>query len=255
MESQAWLSPLRESEQRVTPLELFFDLVFVLSFTQVTAVDRRGSDLAGTGRGDADPGRRLVGVGRLRLAHQRDRPRPEPQPPRDVRGDGGDAGRLARPSRRRSATSGCCSAAPTSRCGRCTCSCTCATPAGTATRTTSSAILKLAPGLLLGSALLVVAGALDGGARTSLWIIALLIDWSTPLALRDRRVQHPARPLRRAPRADRDHRPRRVDRRDRRGGGLRAETGEVIAAVLAITAVAALWWAYFDIVAIVAERG
>ena len=26
-----------ETEQRVTPLELFFDLVFVLSFTQVTA--------------------------------------------------------------------------------------------------------------------------------------------------------------------------------------------------------------------------
>ncbi len=27
---------LGEGEQRVTPLELFFDLVFVLSFTQVT---------------------------------------------------------------------------------------------------------------------------------------------------------------------------------------------------------------------------
>ena len=38
------------------------------------------------------------------------------------------------------------------------------------------------------------------------------------------------------------------------GAGFELETGEVIAAVLAITAVASLWWAYFDIVAIVAER-
>src|SRR4029078_12719241 len=43
------------------------------------------------------------------------------------------------------------------------------------------AILRLAPGLLLGSALLIVAGLLDGGARASVWIIAILIDWVTPL--------------------------------------------------------------------------
>jgi low temperature requirement protein LtrA len=30
--------PQIEREQRVTPLELFFDLVFVFGFTQVTAV-------------------------------------------------------------------------------------------------------------------------------------------------------------------------------------------------------------------------
>ena len=78
------------------------------------------------------------------------------------------------------------------------------------------AILKLAPGLLLGSALLIVAGALDGGARTSLWIIALLIDWSTPLLFGTAEFNIKPGPLRRAPRPDRDHRPRRVDRRDRR---------------------------------------
>ena len=116
------------------------------------------------------------------------------------------------------------------------------------------AMLKLAPGLLLGSALLIVAGALDGGARTSLWIIAILIDWSTPLlfgteefnikpghfaerygliviiALGESIVAIGA------------------------GAGFQLETGEVVAAVLAITAVASLWWAYFDVVAIVAER-
>ena len=44
------------------------------------------------------------------------------------------------------------------------------------------AILKLAPGLLLGSALLIVAGgAATAAPSTSLWIIAILIDCSTPM--------------------------------------------------------------------------
>jgi low temperature requirement protein LtrA len=43
------------------------------------------------------------------------------------------------------------------------------------------AILRLAPGFLLGSALLIAAGLLDGGGRASLWILAILVDWSTPL--------------------------------------------------------------------------
>ena len=38
------------------------------------------------------------------------------------------------------------------------------------------------------------------------------------------------------------------------GAGFELETAEVVAAVLAIASVAALWWAYFDVVAIVAER-
>jgi low temperature requirement protein LtrA len=38
------------------------------------------------------------------------------------------------------------------------------------------------------------------------------------------------------------------------GAGFELESGEVVAAVLGIGAVAALWWAYFDIVALVAER-
>ena len=83
------------------------------------------------------------------------------------------------------------------------------------------AIMKLAPGLLLGSALLIVAGALDGGARTSLWILALLGESIVAIGA---------------------------------GAGFELETGEVVAAVLAIAAVASLWWAYFDVVAIVAER-
>jgi low temperature requirement protein LtrA len=116
------------------------------------------------------------------------------------------------------------------------------------------AILRLAPGLLVGSALLIVAGALDGEARTFFWILAIVIDWSTPIVFgNDQFRLHPGHFAERhgliviialgesivAIGA---------------GAGFELETGEVVAAVLAITAVAALWWAYFDIVALVAER-
>ena len=43
-----------------------------------------------------------------------------------------------------------------------------------------AAFARIAPGFLIGSTLLIVAGLLDGGARTSLWIIALAIDVGTP---------------------------------------------------------------------------
>ncbi len=116
------------------------------------------------------------------------------------------------------------------------------------------AILKLAPGLLIGSALLIVAGLLDGGARTSVWILAILIDWSTPLLFGTEEFH-----------LDPGH------FAERHGlivlialgesvlaigaaSGFTLDTGEVVAAVCGIVAVAALWWAYFDIVAIVAER-
>jgi low temperature requirement protein LtrA len=119
---------------------------------------------------------------------------------------------------------------------------------------TAAAILKLAPGLLLGSALLIVAGALDGGARTSVWILAILIDYSTPLLFGTKGFTiHPSHYAERygliiiialgeslvAIGA---------------GAGFDLNSGEVIAALLGIAGVGALWWAYFDIVAIVAER-
>ena len=116
------------------------------------------------------------------------------------------------------------------------------------------AFMRMAPGFLVGSALVALGGFLDGGARTSLWIIAVLIDYGSPLisgargfhlspghfaerhgliiiiALGESLVAIGA------------------------GAGVEISGAEVIAAVLGITAVAALWWAYFDIVAIVAER-
>jgi low temperature requirement protein LtrA len=116
------------------------------------------------------------------------------------------------------------------------------------------AILKLAPGFLLGSALLIVAGLLDGGAQASVWILAILIDWSTPLLFGTEEFH-----------LDPGH------FAERHGlivlialgesvlaigaaSGVTIGTGEVLAALLGIVAVASLWWAYFDVVAIVAER-
>ena len=40
-----------EQERRVTPLELFFDLVFVFAFTQVTTVMANDTNWGGLGRG------------------------------------------------------------------------------------------------------------------------------------------------------------------------------------------------------------
>src|SRR3954453_18399480 len=116
------------------------------------------------------------------------------------------------------------------------------------------AILKLAPGFLLGSALLIVAGLLDDGGRASIWILAILIDWSTPLVFGTEEFHlDPAHFA------------------ERHGlivlialgesilaigaaATFTLSTGQVLAALFGIAAVAALWWAYFDVVAIVAER-
>ena len=43
--------PTAEREHRVTPLELFFDLVFVFAFTQVTTVLSDNPTWAGSGMG------------------------------------------------------------------------------------------------------------------------------------------------------------------------------------------------------------
>ena len=74
-------------------------------------------------------------------------------------------------------------------------------------------------------------------------------------AARSRELALPAVALRGAPRADHHHRARRVDRRGRaRRGRYPLSAGVVAAAVLGLVVSVALWWAYFDVVAIVAER-
>ena len=51
----------------MTPLELFFDLVFVFAFTQVTLVLSDNPTWSGLGARSADSRSAVVGVGGLRL--------------------------------------------------------------------------------------------------------------------------------------------------------------------------------------------
>ncbi len=117
------------------------------------------------------------------------------------------------------------------------------------------AIRQLAPGLLAAPTLIAVAGFLDGGAAAGLWIVALLIDYGTPY-LRDVSgfTVSPSHFHERfgliiiialgesivATGSDL---------------GLTGLTGGVVATAIAgLVIAAAQWWAYFDVVALVAER-
>ena len=243
----------RAGEERVSPLELFFDLVFVLSFTQVTLkmADNPGWESLGEGllilaavwwawcayswlTNSIDPDENLNRVCMFEamggmLVVSLSIP--------DAFGDRGvlfgcsyffvRAMQLVLYVRN--------------------------TP-GAAENGDLQAILKLAPGFLLGSALLIVAGLLDDGGRASIWILAILIDWSTPLFFGTEEFHlDPAHFA------------------ERHGlivlialgesilaigaaATFTLSTGQVLAALFGIAAVAALWWAYFDVVAIVAER-
>jgi low temperature requirement protein LtrA len=243
-----------EREQRVAPLELFFDLVFVLSFTQVTAAMAGDPSWEGLGEGMlilAAVWWAWAAYGWLTNAIDPDE----------------DLNRMAVLSAMASMLV-VSLAIPEAFGDRgvlfgCAYFLVRGLHLVLYIRTTGreedaynlEAILKLAPGLLLGSALLIVAGLLDGGARASVWILAILIDWSTPLLFGSEEFHLDPRHF-----------------AERYGliviitlgesvlaigagaAGIDLGTGETVAAVLGIASVATLWWAYFDVVAIVAER-
>jgi low temperature requirement protein LtrA len=116
------------------------------------------------------------------------------------------------------------------------------------------AIRRLVPTATIGPALLLVAGFLDGSAQVALWCVALAIDYLGVLVGR-------ARGWRVSPHHF-------VERHaliviialgesivaigvGARGQAL--DAGEVLAALVGIVIAAAIWWAYFDWVSIVAE--
>jgi low temperature requirement protein LtrA len=120
---------------------------------------------------------------------------------------------------------------------------------------TRRAILRLSPGFLLAPALLIVAGFLDGFAQSVLWILALAIDYGVAFVggVSGFRV----------------HAGHFVERHGLvviialgesivaigvGASGLEIGGGVVVAAVLGIALAAGLWWAYFDLVMLVAER-
>jgi len=242
-----------DQEQRVTPLELFFDLVFVLSFTQVTATMAEDPSWERIGEGllilaavwwawaayawltnEIDPNENLnrllvfLAMGAMLVVSL------------VIPETFGSQGVLF----------GCAylvvrliHLALYVRAGR-----------AEEEDGLLKAALGLAPGVLLGGALLIVAGTQEGEVRVALWVAFLLLDYSAPLvagvegwhlapghfaerhgliviiALGESVVAIGV------------------------GAGFAINSGEVVAALLAIAMICALWWAYFDIVSLVAER-
>lgn len=117
------------------------------------------------------------------------------------------------------------------------------------------AILRLAPGLLLGASLLVVGALVGGEAQLWIWLVALVIDVGTPYV--------------RGAAGFQVHAGHFAERHGliviialgesivALGAGAAGDVPDVdlvLAAILGVAAAAALWWAYFDIVALVAEH-
>ena len=127
--------------------------------------------------------------------------------------------------------------------------------AGSEVREMRQTILRFAPGFLGGPALLVVAGLFDGAAQGALWAVALTVDYGTPLI--------------RGVSGLRVHAGHFVERHGLiviialgesivavglGAAGLELGAGVVFAALLGMVVAATLWWAYFDLVALAAER-
>jgi len=117
------------------------------------------------------------------------------------------------------------------------------------------ALLRFAPTATLGASLLVVAGFLEGDARIAVWVVALAIDYLGPVMIG----------VGRGWRVAREHF---VERHGLIilialgesiiaigvGAGFDLDTGVIVAAALGIVVVSALWWLYFDVAAIFARR-
>ncbi len=117
------------------------------------------------------------------------------------------------------------------------------------------ALVRFAPTAVVGPLLLVLAGFVEGNARVAIWLVALAIDYLGPVVIgvgRGWRVasEHFA---------------------ERHaliilialgesivsiglGVGLELDMGVVVASALGIVVVSALWWLYFDVAAIFARR-
>jgi low temperature requirement protein LtrA len=118
-----------------------------------------------------------------------------------------------------------------------------------------AAVLRTAPATLLATSLLVAAAALDQPVRDALWIAAVAIDFAGPaLAGMHGWQLHP------------DHFAERhglvviiafgesIIATGLASGGVALSFEIVLAALLALAVTAALWWAYFDVAALVAEK-
>jgi low temperature requirement protein LtrA len=117
------------------------------------------------------------------------------------------------------------------------------------------AVLRFTPSSLAGPALIILAGFLDSPVRELLWLVALAIDYAGPVAGRGRgwRVS-PAHFAERHGLIVIIALGESIVALGVGATDLTLTVGVVIAAVLGLAIVSDLWWAYFDVVAIVAER-
>lgn len=118
------------------------------------------------------------------------------------------------------------------------------------------AVVRLAPGLLAGATLILIAGFLPAGPlRGGLWALAILVDFVTPLFAGTKGWK-----------VDAGHFAERHSLiviialgESLIALGLSASSekltaGVITAAALGVLVIAAMWWLYFDIVAVVAEQ-
>jgi low temperature requirement protein LtrA len=116
------------------------------------------------------------------------------------------------------------------------------------------ALLRIVPSELIGASLIVVAGFLSGNLRIAAWVLALAIDYLGPAVVR-------LHGWRIAPEhfAERHGLIVLIALGESIiaigvGAGLTLTTGVIVGALLGVLVVAALWWLYFDVAAIFARR-
>ena len=116
------------------------------------------------------------------------------------------------------------------------------------------ALLRFTPTAILGPSLLVLAGFLEGDERLALWVVALAIDYLGPVVI------GPGRGWRVAPEhfAERHALIILIALGESIiaigvGAGFELVTGVIVGAALGIVVVSALWWLYFDVAAIFAR--
>jgi low temperature requirement protein LtrA len=117
------------------------------------------------------------------------------------------------------------------------------------------ALLRFAPTATLGGSLLVLAGFLEGDERIAVWAVALTVDYLGPVMIGVGRGWRVA--------------PEHFAERHGLivlialgesiiaigvGAGFELDTGVIVASALGILVVSALWWLYFDVAAILARR-
>jgi low temperature requirement protein LtrA len=242
---------LVEREQRVTPLELFFDLVFVFAFTQVTGLMSDNPTWEGVGQGllvlalvwwawgayswltnEVDPDEELARiVVFISMSSMLVAALAIPNAFGDEGVTFGVAYFLVRFLH------------------------ILFWAYATEEVSVVQAVRSLAWTALPAPALIIVAGFLEGGAQASLWIIALIIDFSGPMifGVDDYKVS-PSHFAERFGLIVIIALGESIVAIGIGAAGIPLDADVIVAAVAGVAIAGALWWAYFDVVAIAAER-